>query len=97
MPPRRRPLTVCPSCGHPVGWRRRLLNLGLLSVWNCGNCGTRLRFSVLRRLILIPPVVFLIREYVEPYVDSWIYLLILSLGFIVASIADPVVQISPAE
>ena len=97
MPPRRRPLTVCPSCGHPVGWRRRLLNLGLLSVWNCASCGTRLRFGVLRRAILIPLVLFLIRAYVEPYVDLWIYILTLGLGLSLVSIADPVVEISAGE
>ena len=93
----RRPLTVCPSCGHPVGWRRRLLNLGLLSVWNCASCGTRLGFGVLRRVILIPLLLFLVHEYVAPYVNPWIHILILGLGSILVSIIDPVVEIRAAE
>lgn len=43
---------VCPQCGKPVPWLRRLVKAHAWAKWMCDGCGARLKFAVPRRFLI---------------------------------------------
>ncbi len=43
---------VCPQCGKPVPWSRRLFRAHAWAKWICVGCGARLKFAIRRRFLL---------------------------------------------
>ncbi len=43
---------VCPQCGKPVPWSRRLFRAHAWAKWACTGCGARLKFNMPRRMLI---------------------------------------------